>query len=45
MVIKAIAEVKAEIRCVKPGKITGDIKADRLLLKVGAELCNILSGD
>jgi hypothetical protein len=45
MVIKAIAEVKAEIRRVKAGKIVGYIKVDRLLLKAGAEFCNILSGD
>jgi len=43
MVIKAIAEVKAEILSVKPGKTTGYIKADRLLLKAGAKFCNILN--
>jgi hypothetical protein len=45
MVIKAITEVKTEIPCVKPGKTIGYIKADKLLLKDGAEFCNILSGD
>jgi hypothetical protein len=45
MVIKAIAEVKTEIRCVKPDKTTGYIKTDRLLLKAGVEFCNILSSD
>ena len=44
MVIKAIAEVKTEIRFVKPGETTGYIKADRLLLKAEAKFCNILSG-
>lgn len=45
MVIKGLTEVKTEIRCVKPDKTTGYIKADRLLLKAGAKFCNILSGD
>ena len=44
MLIKGGPEVKTEILRVKPGKTTGYIKADRLLLKAGAEFCNILTG-